>query len=198
MTDDQEAPNRESSQALDAEPVGAIHGLVIADSQDEGGQLPFLELTDQGIKTRTLFHEQHLERMRAEHDLEQQAQDNAGRRRREDITYAVIIGAVVAGLIFSAVLSIWTTDDETRRWAQSFVTFIFGGILGGLAGYFTGKRDQIPPRGPHLGTSWRTVQSCRDELVPPLAVLFRPFADPELDSSSTAQFAAGRAPGRLG
>ncbi len=143
MTDDQESSRREisGSLAMSAESSASFQGIVISDSQGEGTQRPFLELTDQGMKTQTALHEQYLERIKAEHELEQQAEDNKGRRLRQTIAFNVVIGAVVIGLIFAALLSIWTTDDETRGWAHNFVTLIFGGILGGLAGYFTGKRD---------------------------------------------------------
>jgi hypothetical protein len=67
------------------------------------------------------------------------ARDNSARRRREDITFAAFIGTPLTGLVFAAGLSVWTTDTETRQFAHNLISLIFGGILGGLTGYFTGR-----------------------------------------------------------
>ncbi len=89
-------------------------------------------------------HERALEQLRVEHERamdelrHQQTEvvkDNAQRR-----TIVNAVGIILIGMLaLSFVVAIWAENDGTRDWAQSLVTVILGGIVGGMAGYLTGR-----------------------------------------------------------
>ncbi len=49
------------------------------------------------------------------------------------------VGVGVVGLALGSYVGTNAENAETRRWSQGLVTLLIGGIVGGLAGYFTGK-----------------------------------------------------------
>lgn len=129
--------------ALSAETI-----LTAAPSIISGVQM--LEYADRQIRIDTAKHTHQIERDRLDHELQETTRDNmarrmresrddAARRMRENITFYTCIGVPIAGLIFGAALSIWTSDETTKLFAHNLISLIFGGILGGLAGYFTAK-----------------------------------------------------------
>jgi len=150
MTDEPDAsPNVVTdSLAMAASSATSFQGIVITDSQGEGEQRPYLELSDQGLKTQTTLHVQHLERIASEHHFLQEAKDKDARRDREtkqfqdrrdrerNIFKVVLIGTG-AGLIIGCLAVFLSPDDAIQRWGQSLITL----ILGALVGYWAATKN---------------------------------------------------------
>jgi hypothetical protein len=75
----------------------------------------------------------------AAHRREEQRKDNELRRHREKVVFYVVVGILVAGLVVGFIVAVEADNADTRRWAQGIVTLLFGGIVGGITGYFTGR-----------------------------------------------------------
>jgi hypothetical protein len=119
----------------------------IVGSQVQGDQTFSLEQSEHQLKAESEAHRRRLEQARADHDLAEAKLDNDARRvreagenkarlRHEEIIFWLIVVAVCGGLIGGFLGIFVATDADTRRWSQSLVTL----IVGGLVGYFTGKR----------------------------------------------------------
>ncbi|MDQ3696014.1 MAG: hypothetical protein M3464_20700 [Chloroflexota bacterium] len=119
----------------------SLQGIVISDSRGQGEQQPYLELSAQGLKTQTALHEQHLQRINAEHHLLQTAKDNDARRDREakhfqdrrdteKNIYKVVLIGTVAGLVIGCLAVFLSPDDAIQRWGQSLITLILGALVG--------------------------------------------------------------------
>lgn len=131
--------------------IAATVASLITESQTQGVQS--LEYSDVQIRVEEAAHQRRVEQQRLDHELAEAARDSSARRlresredrirqRREDVTFAVFLGTPIAGLVFAAALSLWTTDQEARQFAHNLISLIFGGILGGLTGYFTGRSSK--------------------------------------------------------
>ncbi len=58
------------------------------------------------------------------------------------ILFIVVIGIIVAGLVYGAVTGIWGENDTIRTFGQGIVTLLLGTVAGGLAGFFRGQRGK--------------------------------------------------------
>ncbi|MFT4039245.1 MAG: hypothetical protein QM692_13750 [Thermomicrobiales bacterium] len=67
--------------------------------------------------------------------------DNYWRRIRENCIFGVIVLAIVLVFVFSVFIGLTTNDLSRQTFAQALATTIVGAIGGGLAGYFTAKRE---------------------------------------------------------
>ena len=91
------------------------------------------------LKAEAAAHKRRLDLMRLEHAQAQDAQERRDRRRREMIGFYVVVGIALLGLTVGFAVAVEADNEDTRRWAQGLVTLLFGGIVGDLAGYFTGR-----------------------------------------------------------
>lgn len=117
------------------------------DSRAEGEQSFSIERGEHELKTVTAERAYRLDRMRLEHELEEQKAENRARREREareeterrkrdDVIYWLIVAAIIVGIVVGGAASFVSQNDATQRWGQSLVTL----IVGGLVGYVTGSR----------------------------------------------------------
>jgi hypothetical protein len=147
MTDEGERAGEGEHAELETTALEA--GIVIA-AGVVGPQTLRLEDADIQIQLETAAHQRRVEQQRLDHELNEESLDKAARRQREDkahaarlrrenITFYAFVGIPIAGLLYGAGLSVWTMDETTKLFAHNLLALIFGGILGGLAGYFTGK-----------------------------------------------------------
>jgi hypothetical protein len=137
--------NPEDDETLVVEGEVATGNITIGDQS--------FAYADVRIRVEDAAHHRRVEQQRLDHELQEETRDNYARRmresredrarhRRETITFLVFIGVPIAGLIFAAALAVWTTEESTRQFAQNLISLIFGGILGGLTGYFTGRSGE--------------------------------------------------------
>ena len=84
-------------------------------------------------------HRRQLEAEEAQLRREETRKDNDLRRRRELIGFYVAVGASLVVLAISFVVAVAAENDGVRNWSQGIVTLVMGGIVGGLAGYLTGR-----------------------------------------------------------
>lgn len=87
------------------------------------------------LKAATTAHAQQLEAEQARHDREEFRKDNDQRRQLQKVMFSVVVGTIVGMLIISLVTSLAADSNQTKEWARSIVSL----IVGGLAGYITGK-----------------------------------------------------------
>jgi hypothetical protein len=111
----------------------------LRDSRTDGEQDFSILRGEFELKAETAAHKRQLERMRVEHELEQERKSNEDRRQRDKIIFFVVVFVVVAGLAVGFAVAVRSQNDDTRRGAQNIVTILFSAMAGGLAGYFTGK-----------------------------------------------------------
>ena len=71
----------------------------------------------------------------AVHQREEEKKDNDLRR----LCFRIILGLLVAALVAGALAGAFSDDPGTRQWAQNIVTTLIGGLLGAVAGYFSGR-----------------------------------------------------------
>lgn len=91
------------------------------------------------LKAATEVHRQQQEALEAQHRREQEAKDNDQQRRQQNVIFWVVVGVVVGVLVVSLAVSLRAENDDTLAWSRSVVTLIVGGVVGGAAGYITGK-----------------------------------------------------------
>jgi hypothetical protein len=91
------------------------------------------------LRAETTARKLELDAERLRHEIEEEKQDNAQRRHRDQFAFYVVVGVLVGILIVGIWIGIQADNSDTRAWGQSLVTLIVGGIVGGLAGYVTGK-----------------------------------------------------------
>ena len=65
--------------------------------------------------------------------------DKASRRRREEIGYFSLLAVILGGLVSSGAVGVASKNATTRDFAQGACLLILGGLIGALAGYFTGR-----------------------------------------------------------
>ncbi len=115
--------------------LGAAHlsGSSFRESRAEGEQAFSHERSEHERRVQSAERKFELDRLKLEHLQAQERLHSASQRQREMMGFYVVVGVVVVGLALGPTLA------RTRRWAQGLVTLLIGGIVGGLAGYFTGK-----------------------------------------------------------
>lgn len=111
----------------------------IRGSRAQGEQRIEIARDELELKAATAAHKRQVERLRVEQEINEAREEGVARRRREMVGFYVVVGVALAGLIVGSWVGVAAPDPETRRWAQSLVTLVLGGIVGGLAGYFSGR-----------------------------------------------------------
>lgn len=121
--------------------LGAAHlsGSSFRESRAEGEQAFSKEQSEHERRVQSAERKFELDRLKLEHQQEQERLHSASQRHREVIGFYVVVGVVVIGLAVGSYVGTNAENAETRNWAQGMVTLLIGGIVGGLAGYTTGK-----------------------------------------------------------
>jgi uncharacterized membrane-anchored protein YjiN (DUF445 family) len=99
----------------------------------------FSSSTTQGTQRFSAKQAEHeLSRDRQKHNLAEEAKDNDLRRQM-----LIVVGIVIfVVLAVSFIVAATSENDGTRAWAQGVVSTITGGIVGAVAGYFTGRSSK--------------------------------------------------------
>jgi hypothetical protein len=126
-----------SSQGAQSEETDG--DAIVVEGEPEGRLAFSAELGQYELKAADAAHRRQVALAKLQHDLAEQRLDNARRRQREMVGFFAVVGIAVVGLVVGFGVAVWSDNGDTRRWAQGLVTLLFGGIVGGLAGYFTGK-----------------------------------------------------------
>ena len=137
MTDQEPSTEARSDELGTGATTSTVSSVV--NSSTAGEQTFSAERGRHELKVAAEEHNRQMERLRTEQELAETREDNAQRRLREKIGFFVVVGIAVLGLGIGFAVAVESQNDDTRRWAQGLVTLLFGGIVGGLAGYFTGK-----------------------------------------------------------
>lgn len=94
------------------------------------------------LKADAVHHRQVIDSEKHTHNIDEARKDNNQRRRQDMILFIVVIGIIVAGLVYGAVTGIWGENDTIRTFGQGIVTLLLGTVAGGLAGFFRGQRGK--------------------------------------------------------
>jgi hypothetical protein len=105
------------------------------DSSIQGRQSWSQEQAKHELRATSEAHKHSIELERQKHELREATKDNAQRR----LAFNVVVGVLLAILVVSLFLAIQSENGTTRAWAQGVVSSVMGGIVGAVAGYFTGK-----------------------------------------------------------
>jgi len=128
----------EGAANLEAQALLSADASVV-ESTTEGVQTFSIERQQLALKAEDAAHKRRLAEKRIQHELDEATKENDQRRLREMIGFRVVVGTVVLGLVVGFSVDVEADNADTRRFAQGLVTLLFGGIVGGLAGYFTGR-----------------------------------------------------------
>lgn len=128
----------EEETGLEGTSSGSSSTSASLDSVTVGEQS--IAYADHQIRVDTAAHKRQIEKQKLDHQLAQESKDNDFRRRREMITfYVVVVG--LALLLFGSFFVAATATDPTRQtWAQGIATAVAGAIGGAFAGYAAGKQ----------------------------------------------------------
>jgi hypothetical protein len=99
------------------------------------------------IEVEDAAHRREMERQRVERELEKDKReedekfiDRKHQRWRDNCTYAVVVGLIIAGLVGSFYVAVTSTDPTRQVWAQGLTTTIAGVVGGAFAGYIIGGK----------------------------------------------------------
>ena len=120
------------------------------DSTVTGPQTISFDPTPQQLKALAQQHKQTLEADERRHQHEEATKENEVRRireaaeqssrlRRESIAYYSVLFVILGSLVTSGIVGVNSKNADTRNFAQGAFLLILGGLVGALAGYFTGK-----------------------------------------------------------
>lgn len=121
-------------RAQTADPNSEMRNLRI-----EGRQTLSFEPTPMQLKAAAQQHKQQTETQDRVHERLQETKDNDARRQRETVGFYLLLTVVLSGLVASGIVGVASHNADRRDFAQAVCTLILGGLLGALAGYFTGK-----------------------------------------------------------
>lgn len=86
--------------------------------------------------------DQQIKEVDAQQEREDRARKNAQQLQQQNVLFWIVVGSVVGLLVISLLVSLLAENNDRVAWARSLVTLIAGGIVGGVAGYLTGKSRQ--------------------------------------------------------
>jgi hypothetical protein len=98
-----------------------------------------LERAQHELKADTQAHRQREAAEEARFRREEATKDNDQRRWQQRLLFSVVIGGIAIGSMFTMAVIALADDTESVARAWSLLSLIMGGLIGGVAGYFTGK-----------------------------------------------------------
>lgn len=129
--------------------VATISGSSFTGSTTSGDQTITLADAKVQIEVETPAHKREIERQRLEREHEKEKRqeeenykDRHYQRVRENWTFAVVVGLIIAGLVGSFLVAVLSDDPVQQVWAQGLTTTIAGVVGGAFAGYLIGGRKQ--------------------------------------------------------
>jgi uncharacterized membrane protein YraQ (UPF0718 family) len=101
----------------------------------QGKQTFSQEQSEFELKAETEAHKRAMELAEHQLKLEERRKDNDLRR----FCFKLVLFLLIGVLVTAALVAVFNSDADTRKWAQGIVTVLVSSLLGGIVGYFTGK-----------------------------------------------------------
>jgi hypothetical protein len=82
---------------------------------------------------------QQQEAAEAEHRRREETRMNSQRLLHERIMFVAFVSVLAIVLVMALAAALFSDDGELKEWGRSLVVLIVGGVVGGMAGYITGR-----------------------------------------------------------
>jgi len=116
-------------------------GPISLSAESDATANPTLERSSaEGQQTFSVERGKHeLKAAADKHKQDEEKKDNKARRQREGILFGVVLLVVLASWVTGFGMALFAENDWRQALGRDIVFLVLGGLLGGVAGYFTGK-----------------------------------------------------------